>query len=143
MSIQSRLSSKLSFAAIAVSVGALISASAARAQDYDRYEAAGDTTETVRVIAPHPLRVERQPLNGPVEKISLSRTVRYDDLDLRTRFGARELRIRVREAAAEVCSQLADIDRLPEQPGTSCYQSARQDALLRADAAIRDARSYY
>jgi UrcA family protein len=141
MSIQSRLTSKLKLATIAASVGIIVAVSAASAQDYDR-NGTSDTTETIRVYAPHALRVERQPHNGPVEKISLSRSVRYDDLDLRTRFGAHELRVRVGRAAADICSQLSDINRVPEQPGTSCYQSARQDALLRANAAIRDARSY-
>jgi UrcA family protein len=141
MSIQSHLTSKLKVAALAASVGAIVASTAASAQDYDR-GGASDTTETIRVYAPRALRVERQPQNGPVEKISMSRSVRYDDLDLRTRFGAHELRMRVDKAAADICSQLSDINRVPEQPGTSCYQSARQDALLRANAAIRDARSY-
>jgi UrcA family protein len=132
-----RLSAKLKLAAIA---GALVlGASAAAAQDYDRDR---DTTETIRVYAPRHFAVERRPMNGPVQKISLSRSVRYDDLDLRTRTGAHELRMRVNAAAADVCSQLADISRIPEQPGTSCFTAAKQDALLRADAAIRDAREY-
>jgi len=132
-----RLASK--FNLVAIAGAAVIAASAAGAQNYDRGRS--DTTETITVYAPH-LKVDRRPMNGPVEKVSLSRSVRYDDRDLRTRSGARELRMRVNAAASDVCSQLADIDRVPEQPGTSCLQAARQDALLKADAAIRDARSY-
>ena len=132
-----RLTSKLKLGAIAGA--AIFIASAAGAQDFDRGR---DTTETIRVYAPRHFTVERRPMNGPVQKISLSRSVRYDDLDLRTRTGARELRMRVSAAAADVCSQLADISRVYEQPGTSCFTDAKQDALVRADAAIRDARNY-
>jgi UrcA family protein len=133
-----RLTAKLKLAAMAGA--AIVAASAASAQDYDRGR--DSTTETIKVYAPHHFTVERRPGNGPVQKISLSRTVRFDDLDLRTGSGARELRARVSEAASAVCSQLADISRIPEQPGTSCFKEAKQDALVRADAAIRDARSY-
>jgi UrcA family protein len=132
-----RLITNLKHAAIAGA--AVFAASAALAQDYDRDR---DTTETIRVYAPRHFTVERRPMNGPVQKISLSREVRFDDLDLRTRSGARELRMRVRAAAADVCSKLADISRIPQQPGTSCFTDAKQDALVRADAAIRDARNY-
>jgi len=131
-----RLTSKLKLGAIAGA--AIFIASTAGAQDFDRDR---DTTETIRVYAPRHFTVERRPMNGPVQKISLSRSVRYDDLDLRTRTGARELRMRVSAAAADVCSQLADISRVPEQPGTSCFTDAKQDALVRADAVIRDARN--
>jgi len=133
-----RLTSKLKLGAIAGA--AMFIASAAGAQDFDRDRS--DTTETIRVYAPRHFTVERRPMNGPVQKISLSRSVRYDDLDLRTRTGARELRMRVSAAAADICSQLADISRVHEQPGTSCFTDAKQDALVRADAVIRDARNY-
>lgn len=132
------LTAKLKLAAIAGA--AIVAASAAVAQDYDRDR--DSTTETIRVYAPRHFTVDRRPGNGPVQKISLSRSVRFDDLDLRTGSGARELRARVSAAASEVCTQLADVSRVPEQPGTSCFKEAKQDALVRADAAIRDARSY-
>ena len=128
---------------LAGAIGAILAASAAYAQDYDRDRPVSyaSSTETVEVYGPR-LRVERAPLNGPVDKISLSRLVRYDDLDLRTAGGARELRARVREAAQDVCGTLADAYPIPEAPGTSCYKTALQDALLRVDGAIRDAREY-
>ena len=132
------LTAKLKLAAIAGA--AIVAASAAAAQDYDRGR--DSTTETIRVYAPRHFTVDRRPGNGPVQKISLSRSVRFDDLDLRTGSGARELRARVSAAASEVCTQLADVSRVPEQPGTSCFKEAKQDALVRADAAIRDARNY-
>jgi UrcA family protein len=133
-----RLTAKLKLAAIAGA--AIVAASAAGAQDNGRDR--DSTTETIRVYAPHRFIVERGPGIGPIQKISTSRSVRFDDLDLRSRAGARELRTRVSEAASEICSQLADISRVPEQPGTSCLKEAAQDALVRADAAIRDARNY-
>jgi UrcA family protein len=97
--------------------------------------------EEVQVIAPY-YHAESTPLNGPLEKISLSTAVRYDDLDLRTASGARELRWRVRDTARDVCAQLADAYPVYEANGTSCFKTALENAMLRADEAIRDARDY-
>jgi UrcA family protein len=134
------MSNKL--AILAGAIGAILATSAAHALDYDRDRATyASSTETIEVIAPR-LRVERAPLNGPVNKISLSRHVRYDDLNLRTARGASELRARVRDAAQDVCGTLAQAYPVAEAPGTSCYKTALQDALLRVDGAIRDARAY-
>jgi UrcA family protein len=102
---------------------------------------AQDTEEQIQVTAPH-YRAQSTPLNGPLEKISLSSNVRYDDLNLRTRSGARELRLRVRDEAQDVCMQLAENYAVREAPGTSCYKDALDDAMLRANTAIREAREY-
>src|SRR5215469_3397677 len=64
--------------------------------------------ESVEVIAPRIYPDQQQRLNGPLEKISASTAVPYSDLDLRTREGARELRHRVRDAAWNICMQLAN-----------------------------------
>jgi len=135
------MSNKL--AILAGAIGAILATSAAHAQDYDRDRATAYTAsaETVEVYGPR-LRVQRAPLNGPVDRISLSRVVRYDDLNLRTARGASELRARVRDAAQDVCGTLAQAYPVAEAPGTSCYKTALQDALLRVDGAIRDARAY-
>lgn len=131
------------FAILAGTVGVILSAAAAQSQDYggDRPASYTSSTETIEVYGPR-LRVERAPMNGPVSKLSLSRAVRYDDLNLRTARGAGELRSRIREAAQDVCETLAAAYRVPEMPGTSCYRTALQDAMLRADSAIRDSRNY-
>ena len=139
---RSRIHRKLAILTGVLSV--VVAASAAHAQDSDRERAMGygnPSTETIEVYGPR-LRVERSPMNGPVKKISFSRLVRFDDLDLRTPSGARELRLRVRDTAHDICAQLAAAYPIPEASGTSCYRTALQDAELRADAAISDARSY-
>mgnify|MGYP001552441322 CR=1 FL=1 len=132
-----RNSSALKLALLAGAVALM--ATPAAAQDYG-YGPPGPS-EAVTVVAP-PLNSESTRLNGPLEKVSLSSTVPYSDLDLRTRSGARELRMRVRDTARDVCDQLADIYPVYQAQGTSCYKTALENATLRANAAIRDARYY-
>jgi len=125
-------------------LGLMMTVSPAAAQDYDN--SSDDTyqngpNEQIEVIAPR-FREERTPLNGPIGKLSLSQTVHFEDLDLRTREGARELRVRVREAASDVCQTLAEEYPVKQAPGTNCYKTALEDAMRKADAAIRDARDY-
>lgn len=111
--------------------------SVASAQDYDQ---SGD----IIVSAPR-FQAAPQRLNGPWEKVSLSTRVRYDDLDLRSWRGARELKLRVRDAAQDTCMRLAEAYPVYQQSGTSCYKTALQNGEIRANEAIRDARSriYY
>jgi UrcA family protein len=66
--------------------------------------------------------------------------VPYDDLNLRTWRGARELKLRVRDAAQTTCARLAEAYPVQQAFGTNCYKTALQNAELRANAAIRDAR---
>ena len=144
MSVRIRPNLQRKLAILAGAVGVVIAASAAHSQNFDRDRGAGygnSSTETIEVYAPR-LRIDRTPMNGPVQKISFSRHVRYDDLDLRTADGARELRLRIRDTARDICEQLAAAYPIPEAPGTSCYKTALEDARLRANEAIRDARSY-
>jgi UrcA family protein len=71
----------------------------------------------------------------------MSLRVPFDDLDLTTHDGARELRERVRSAARDVCVKLADEYPFKQQPGsTKCYEGALKTAMIHADAAIHDAR---
>jgi len=124
-----------------------LAASAASAQPYDPYADrtpySGGPTETVTVIGPH-FHADSTPLNGPLEKVSLSSSVRYDDLDIATRRGARELRRRVYREAEEVCDRLADVYPVYEMTSsTPCFKSAVDDAMVKADAAIADARLAY
>jgi UrcA family protein len=101
--------------------------------------ASAQDTESITVNAPH-FHGQAARLNGPLEKVSFNGQVRYDDLNLRTRHGARVLRMRVRDEAQNVCTRLAEAYPVREAPGTSCYKGALDDGLVRADAAIRDAR---
>jgi UrcA family protein len=120
----------LALSAAAIFAGVCATALPASAQDNDR----------IVVNAPRFQSGETH-LNGPLEKVSTSAEVRYDDLNLRTRRGARELRLRVRDEAQDVCTRIAEAYRVREAPGTSCYKDTLDDGLVRADAAIRDARS--
>jgi|KBSMisStandDraft_5_1062788.scaffolds.fasta_scaffold899390_1 UrcA family protein len=143
MSIHRSAKSARRLALLASALGVLLIAPGASAQDQGRYIASASASgpEEVYVYAPR-LRVERAPLNGYVQKVSLARAVRYDDLNLRTERGARALRARVHEAALNICEELANVYPVPEMPGTSCYRSAVRDAMWRADSAIDDARGY-
>ena len=129
-------------ALLASALGALLMTSAASAQDTSRPgEASYSSTdsEQVEVFGPK-YRVERGTRLGVPQKVSLSQSVSYNDLDLRSPQDARELRQRVSAVARDICGQLADVYPVVEANGTSCLKSARQDALLRANEAIRYAR---
>jgi UrcA family protein len=121
-----------------LAAGALIlSGSAVLAQDYDDSYGPGPD-ESIVVIAPR-IRPDDSSL-APTSATKLSMQVRYDDLDLTTRDGARELRSRVRDAAQNVCETLADRFPHPAVPQEPCYKSAVASGLARADNAISDAR---
>jgi UrcA family protein len=120
-----------------------LSAAPASAQGYGPYGDdpgyANGPPEEVEVTAPH-FRQETAPLNAPLEKVSLSTRVPYDDLDLATRSGAHELRLRVRDAARGVCEQLAGVYPVYQLNGTSCFKTALENGMVRANAAITTAR---
>ncbi|MBS0273538.1 MAG: UrcA family protein [Proteobacteria bacterium] len=124
-------------AAILAGAAALaFAASAASAQDYGN-----NGEESIQVIAPRfNTHADGQRLNGPLEKISLSTNVPYDDLNLRTWRGAHALKLRVRDAAQTTCTRLAEAYPVYQQTGTNCYKTALQNGELRANSAIRDAR---
>jgi UrcA family protein len=88
-------------------------------------------------------RAEMARMGQGLERVSLTDYVSYSDLNLRTRHGASELRGRVRAKAQDVCDRLAAAYPVYETTGTSCLKTALDDALLRADAAIRGARDSY
>ncbi len=120
--------------------GALLAVPAAAQHDGRYHPAAyGPDTEEVIVTAPYD-RLHRSP-NGTV---SLSREVSYADLDLSTRTGARELRLRVRDTARDVCDELWERtdDRLSlgSSDKPRCERDAYRSAMAQAHDAIRDAR---
>jgi UrcA family protein len=118
--------------------GFALAASTALAQDYGP-----GGPESVIVNAPRPFAgSENTYLNGPLEKVSLSGSVSFADLDLRSAEGARELRHRVRDAAWNICGNLSAMYPVRQAPGTSCYRSAVESGLVHADEAISDARHY-
>ena len=102
---------------------------------------AGDTPETVEVIAPRLLKFETQPTNGTLQKASLEGPVRYDDLDLRTDDGVVALRDRIANEAADICAHLAQVYPVYAAAGTSCVKDAIEDATIRANRVIQAVRS--
>ncbi|HEY2071163.1 MAG TPA: UrcA family protein [Rhizomicrobium sp.] len=120
------------FASAALVCGMMLSAAPVMAQD---------TTEGITVYAPR-VHVEPGGRDGLPEKISLSRAVAYDDLDLTTYEGARDLRYRVRDEARDICHELAEAYPVYQIQGASCLRDATRDALIKADHAISDAREY-
>jgi UrcA family protein len=118
-------------------------ASPAAAQDRGRYSNAAyqaDDMGEVQVTAPR-FKSDSQRLNGPLEKVSLSVPISSDDLNLRSWRGARELKARVRDAAQDVCTHLGEAYPVYQANGTSCYKTALENGIVRADAAISYARS--
>ena len=100
--------------------------------------------ESVIVTAPRPyMGSENTYLNGPLEKVSMTGTVTYADLDLRTFDGARELRHRVRDTARNICGNLAQFYEVRQAPGTSCYRTAVENGMIQANEAISNARHFY
>jgi UrcA family protein len=138
-------------ALLAGAAGMLFLAAPALAQDYgpppDEGAYASGPPEEVIVQAPRlRFRAEQsgpRSLDLPPEKVSLSTAVRYDDLDLASWEGARELRARVHRAAHHVCGQLADAFPVYQLNGTRCYRDAVENGLIRADEAISTARQNY
>lgn len=131
--------------ASAIGLGLAISASDASAQGYGYGPPpapyATEQPDSVIVVAPR-YRNDHNHLNVPPENVSLSQAVRYDDLDLRSRGGARELRRRVRIVADQVCGQLIDQYPVGVDPDSTCYRNAVAEARPRVDAAIQTARGY-
>ncbi len=130
-------------ALLASALGALILVPAAQARDDGRYNDAAyssSDTESVTVYAPH-FHVDRSSPLGAPDRVSLSRAVPYNDLDLRSPQDAHELRVRVATAAREICDQLQDATQTQEARDTSCYRTARENAMVRVRALVSDARN--
>ncbi len=130
-----------------LAAGALaLVAGSANAQDYDDYNGAhAGPDEGVNITAPH-YNYGKTENGAPVVRVFLSRQVRFDDLDLTTYRGARALRDRVRLTARLLCRDLDQRWPVTADNGgdrITCYHDAADNALYRADRAIRDARSYY
>jgi UrcA family protein len=127
----------------AAAAGALFAGSSAFAQDDPNTNDVAFTPadqESVIVEAPYNIHADA-PKFGLPSKLTASRAVPFGDLDLGTRDGARELRSRVRAAALDICRTLDDASGTREQPGaTKCFEGALKNGMVRADAAIHDAR---
>ena len=98
-----------------------------------RAYAPGPTVGEVIIVAPYRHRRETDPATGaPIERISASRRVRYDDLDLNSDWGVNELRHRVVRAAHDACDSLdRHYDVLDADDG-ACVADAVRDAMHQA-----------
>lgn len=119
-----------------VALGLLLAVSAASAQSYGPVTPPSGTNEVVTVTAPPPHLRQRSEIGAPIVNVSLSREVRFDDLDLRTASGAHALRSRVRQTARALCRQLDEQYLVTEDDGNSCINTALDDAMAQADSAI-------
>jgi UrcA family protein len=88
-------------------------------------------------------RVERSRFGGQIRYVSVSRAVRFDDLDLSTPWGRAELRTRVRVMAGNLCGQLERRYPIEASRGQSCYRQAVGPAMRRAEEVIADTRYDY
>ncbi len=127
---------------VATALTLLLGTPAALAQDNSPYRDepgyyGNPPRETIEVIAP------RYPYYRPggarIDQVSLTREVRTYDLDLRTPWGADELRSRVRFTARFLCEKI-DRNFATVDDGRSCYYEALERAMEQADAAIAHAR---
>lgn len=131
--------------AAAATLGFLLAASSSQAQD--RYAPANTwgSPEQVYVYGP-PRGQERGATGAPIEDLSISRPVRYDDLDLRSSWGAYELRRRIAITSERLCRQLNQFYPTTLYPlqtdSYDCYRRALGDAMYQVDMAIARARSY-
>lgn len=127
---------------VAAAAFASLAAFPASAQPYGA--PAYGPSEEVYVYGPRP--VERGYSGAPVGYPSISRPVRFDDLDLRTGWGADVLRRRVAITADRLCRTMDAIYPTTFYPlktdGQDCYRKALGDAMVQADMAIARARSY-
>jgi UrcA family protein len=127
-------------------LGALAAATPAMAQDYGRPVAPdyqnGPPEEVVVTAPPYRPYEERSAIGAPIFNVSLSGEVRYDDLDLRTSWGARELRARVRFAAQDLCRRMDQRYPISAVDSPDCYRTAYGRAMYHAEAAIDRAREY-
>jgi UrcA family protein len=126
---------------VLAALGLTLAASAASAQSYGPVTPPSGSNEVVTVTAPKPHQRQRSTIGAPIVNVSLSREVRFDDLDLTTPTGARELRARVRHTAKVLCDQLDQQYLTTQDDGQGCVSTATDDALEQAGVSVHDAHS--
>lgn len=132
----------------ASALGLILTTSSVSAQSYDdQYGYQNGPNEEVIVIAPPDYYAHRpypsNQLGRPPEPTTLSQSVNFGDLDLSTRDGAHELRARVRDAAHDICSELASRYPIRMANSAPCYEKAVESGMNRAENAIHEARYEY
>ena len=126
--------------------GLMLAASPASAQGYsDESVYQNGPNEEVIVTGPDYYYHAPYPSNQlgrPPEQTTLSLPVSYSDLDLTTREGAHELRARVRDAAHDICAELASRYPIRMANSAPCYEKAVESGMNRAENAIHEVRYY-
>jgi UrcA family protein len=119
---------------------ALASGATASAQEYDRYGQPvyhdNGPPDEITVFAPRHHHQERSAIGAPIEDVSLSTAVRYDDLDLTTDWGIRRLHDRISSAAHDLCQRLDVTHPIAVSDSPPCYRTAMEEAEPLAVAAI-------
>jgi UrcA family protein len=123
------------------SVIGLSFAGAASAQDYDRYGApppayGNGAPDEIVIYAPRHHYTDRSAIGAPIEDVSLSQAVRYDDLDLRSDWGIHKLHERISETARALCHRLDVTHPIAVSDSPPCYRTAMEEASRLAIAAI-------
>jgi UrcA family protein len=117
-------------------------AAPANAQQYSRYDEptyGNSSDEQIEVTAPR--YHSRSAIGAPIRDVAMSREVRFDDLDLRTTWGAHELKARIRYTASNLCQKLNIRYPVSADGSPPCYQTTIHRAMYQADRAISDARN--
>jgi UrcA family protein len=125
----------------ATAIGLMLAAPA-NAQQYGRYDEptyGNSSDEQIEVMVPryHP----RSAIGAPIRDVAVSREVRFDDLDLRTAWGAHELKARIRYTASDLCQKLNIRYPVSADGSPPCFQTTVHRAMNQADRAINDARN--
>ena len=93
----------------------------------------GDDTEQVIVSAPRtPAATRGARLGGEVVDVSISRTVRVDDLNLGTSDGMDALRSRVSMTASQLCNRLDRLYPVTTDDSPPCFRQAVRQAMASA-----------
>jgi UrcA family protein len=99
--------------------------------------AAAEAPVEVTVEAARPTTtVERSYTGTPIDVITLTRHVRFADLDLTTHAGAVELEKRVNDSAKEACTKLDTLYPLTATQSTACTKTSTDKAMVQVRAAI-------
>ncbi|HEX4182423.1 MAG TPA: UrcA family protein [Caulobacteraceae bacterium] len=129
MSTPVSTSVRLGLKTCAAAAFGLALAGPAAAQPYHSpYDDDPYTTSGITVTAPP--STERDAATGaPIEWVSASRVVRYDDLDLNRGWGVRELRARIARAARSACDELDNAYPITASDSPPCVRNAIRQAM--------------
>lgn len=106
-----------------------LTAVSAHAQEFSRY--GGTTTDSITVYGPH--RYVTQPTTGArVRMDGVSTVVPLGDLDLSTPYGARIAKVRIVQAARDVCEEAEYVYPKDGDPPGGCYSNAVRQGMRAA-----------